>query len=154
MLVSKDNFEKLSCVEAFISMVAFGGGTHSWTLPISFFGIYAVQKDNRNMMFPSIIFHLFGILLDILVLIFGVGTFAAVFMVINIILKLVLSVVWYKLYTGAEGSNLEVPFQGANLPVAKPWDPATANKSTHTQNAQPTSNNTPYNAPDAQQTDL
>ena len=90
MLVSKDNFEKLSCVEAFISMVAFGGGTHSWTLPISFFGIYAVQKDNRNMMFPSIIFHLFGILLDILVLIFGVGTFAAVFMVINIILKLVL----------------------------------------------------------------
>ena len=72
MLVSKDNFEKLSCVEAFISMVAFGGGTHSWTLPISFFGIYAVQKDNHNMMFPSIIFQLFGILLDILVLIFGV----------------------------------------------------------------------------------
>ena len=84
MLVSKDNFEKLSCVEAFISMVAFGGGTHSWTLPISFFfEFYAVQKDNRNMMFPSIIFHLFGILLDILVLIFGVGTFAAVFMVIK-----------------------------------------------------------------------
>lgn len=135
-------------------MVAFGGGTHSWTLPISFFGIYAVQKDNHNMMFPFIVFQLFGVLLDILVLIFGTATFPAVFIVVNILLKLVLSAIWYKLYTGAEGSNLEVPFQGANLPVAKPWNAETANKSNHTQNAQPTSNNAPYNVSDVQQTDL
>ena len=56
-----------------------------------------------------------------------------------------MSAIWYKLYTGAEGSNLEVPFQGANLPVAKPWNAETANKSNHTQNAQPTSSNAPYN---------
>ena len=54
MQVTTDIFEKVCCLMALISLVAFAAGTHSWTLAICFFGIFAVQKDNYKMMFPFI----------------------------------------------------------------------------------------------------
>ena len=67
MQVTVDIFEKLCCLMAFISMVAYAGGTHTWTLAICFFGIFAVQKENYKMMFPFVLYHIFGIILDIIV---------------------------------------------------------------------------------------
>lgn len=162
MQVTVDIFEKLCCLMAFISMVAYAGGTHTWTLAICFFGIFAVQKDNYKMMFPFVLYHIFGTILDIIV-VANVGgnsylTFATIFIVINILVKIFFMFVWYQLYTKGEGS-LDVPFNGANLPVAKQWNPnqqgaPQQGSQTGPDQQQGGNSDKPYNAPVVQHTDL
>ena len=143
---------------ALISLVAFAAGTQSWTLAICFFGIFAVQKDNYKMMFPFMVFHLCGTVLDIIV-VGNVGnnpylTFASILVVVNILLKIAFMFVWYKLYTAGEGSTLDLPFQGANLPVAKPWTGNQNGAQQATDQQQQNADQKPYNAPVVQHTDL
>ena len=100
--------KKLLYLNGVLSLVAFATSTQSWTLPIAFFGIYAVGENERkdtSALIPFIGFHAFGILLDLIVVgnVSQYLVFGTVVTIFNLILKLCIAFVWHQYRTSYAG---------------------------------------------------
>ena len=96
--------KKLLYLNGALSLVAFATSTTSWTLPIVFFGIYAIGENERkdaSALVPFIGFHIFGMLLDLIVVgnVAQYLVFGTVITIFNLILKIFIAYVWHQYRT-------------------------------------------------------
>ena len=96
-----DFLKKLLYLMGSLSLAACATGTHAWTLPTAFFGVYAVGETERkdsSALVPFIGFHASTIILDLIVIgnVAQYIVFGTVVAVFNLILKLFVAYVWHQ----------------------------------------------------------
>ena len=96
-----DFLKKLLYLMGSLSLAACATGTHAWTLPTAFFGVYAVGETERkdsSALVPFIGFHASTIILDLIVIgnVAQYVVFGTVVAVFNLILKLFVAYVWHQ----------------------------------------------------------